>query len=264
MSVLRAVRKLAVPSSRILAKHSPLISARARILTPFSAAMTAPRASFSASAHRFGEGTADGALSAKISEELTYEKEEEIVEEPESLKELKNAGIWAIEDVPGNDEITLKRKFGNEHIRLIFSIADLQSGDESLGNLEGEDSASEDATASYPLRCSLTITKPSVSGSLSIDAVCQEGQFVVENVSFYSDSKLATDLTAEADWKRRGLYVGPQFETLDLGLQEEFEKFLQERGINESLALFVPEYAQHKEQKEYVDWLSNVKTFIDA
>ena len=40
-----------------------------------------------------------------------------------------------------------------------------------------------------------------------------------------------------------------QFETLDLGLQEEFDKFLQERGINDSLAFFVPEYAQHKEQK---------------
>jgi len=40
-----------------------------------------------------------------------------------------------------------------------------------------------------------------------------------------------------------------QFETLDLNLQEEFERFLQERGINESLALFVPEYAQYKEQK---------------
>jgi complement component 1 Q subcomponent-binding protein len=40
-----------------------------------------------------------------------------------------------------------------------------------------------------------------------------------------------------------------QFETLDLSFQEEFEKFLQERGINESLAFFIPEYAQHKEQK---------------
>jgi Mitochondrial glycoprotein len=40
-----------------------------------------------------------------------------------------------------------------------------------------------------------------------------------------------------------------QFETLDLNLQEEFERFFQERGINESLAFFVPEYAQYKEQK---------------
>jgi Mitochondrial glycoprotein len=32
-----------------------------------------------------------------------------------------------------------------------------------------------------------------------------------------------------------------------VGVQEEFEKFLQERGINESLALFIPEYVEYKE-----------------
>ena len=40
-----------------------------------------------------------------------------------------------------------------------------------------------------------------------------------------------------------------QFDTLDVSLQDEFEKFLQERGINQSLAYFVPEYAEFKEQK---------------
>lgn len=56
----------------------------------------------------------------------------------------------------------------------------------------------------------ICVLQPSVPGAMSIDAVCQEGTFVVENVSFYKDSKLATELTAEADWKRRGLYIGPQ------------------------------------------------------
>ena len=40
-----------------------------------------------------------------------------------------------------------------------------------------------------------------------------------------------------------------QFDTLDVSVQEEFEKFLQERGINDALAAFIPEYAEHKEQK---------------
>lgn len=31
-------------------------------------------------------------------------------------------------------------------------------------------------------------------------------------------------------------------------MQEEFEKFLQERGVNEHVALFIPEYAEYKEQ----------------
>jgi complement component 1 Q subcomponent-binding protein, mitochondrial len=36
---------------------------------------------------------------------------------------------------------------------------------------------------------------------------------------------------------------------LDVNVQEEFEKFLRERGIAEGLALFIPEFAEHKEQK---------------
>ncbi|KAH9018720.1 regulatory protein suaprga1 [Lactarius pseudohatsudake] len=265
MSVFRVVRQFAAPSSRALSLRSSLISTRARVpaFSRITAAVPATRAPFSVSALRFGEGTTDGDVSAKIAEELAFEKQAAIEGEPEFLKEFKTSGIWTIEDTRGNDEVTIHRKFGNEHIRLIFSIADLQGTEDNLESHE-EEGGPEDTESSYPLRCSLTVTKPSVPGALSIDAVCQEGAFVVENVSFYKDSTLATDLTAEADWKRRGLYIGPQFETLDLSLQEEFEKFLQERGINESLAFFVPEYAQHKEQKEYVDWLGKVKNFIDA
>jgi complement component 1 Q subcomponent-binding protein, mitochondrial len=40
-----------------------------------------------------------------------------------------------------------------------------------------------------------------------------------------------------------------QFETLDVQVQEEFTRYLQERGINDDLALFIPELIEHKEQK---------------
>lgn len=72
---------------------------------------------------------------------------------------------------------------------------------------------------------------------------------MLDNVSYYPSVALGTELTAEADWKRRGLYLGPQFDTLDVAVQEQFERYLQERAINESLALFIPEYAELKEQK---------------
>jgi len=44
--------------------------------------------------------------------------------------------------------------------------------------------------------------------------VCQEGNFVIENISYYKDAKMGTDLTAEADWARRGLYMGPAVRTI--------------------------------------------------
>lgn len=37
----------------------------------------------------------------------------------------------------------------------------------------------------------------------------------IESVMFYGDSKLAGEQSAEADWQRRGLYIGPQFSELD-------------------------------------------------
>lgn len=133
-----------------------------------------------------------------------------------------------------------------DSIRLIFSIADIQQEAEFENDEEG---AEESQNNSYPIRCSFSITKDSSPGALAIDALCQDGAFIVDNLSYYTDKTVGTELTAEADWKRRGLYIGPQFDTLDVTVQEEFEKFLQERGINESLALFIPEYAEHKEQK---------------
>jgi hypothetical protein len=45
-----------------------------------------------------------------------------------------------------------------DRIRLVFSIAELQSAEENFEEQEAE-GASEGAEASYPIRCSFTITK---------------------------------------------------------------------------------------------------------
>ncbi|KAG1862410.1 mitochondrial glycoprotein [Suillus tomentosus] len=266
MSVLRALRQVAASSSRAVARPAarsgPLRLATVQ-LAP-RASMTAARA-FSASTCRFSE--ADVVLSQKLAEELKYEKEAvaDAPGEPEFLKTFKEQGIWEIQDVTGNDEVTLVRKFGNETIRMMFSIADIQNAEEEpeYEQEEGE-GGEEQPPHSYPIRASFSITKGNAKGSINIDTMCQEGAFIIDNMSYYPDAQLGTELTAEADWKRRGLYIGPQFDTLDVSVQEEIEKWLQERGINENLATFVPEYSEFKEQKEYVRWLDNVKNFVDA
>ncbi|KAI0761310.1 mitochondrial glycoprotein [Trametes elegans] len=266
MSAIRALRQLSLSSSRALASRTATRSVARSVLAARVAPALASR-TFSVSARRLGEGASDVALAQRLGEELKYEKEAETPGEPDFLKAFKAQGTWAIEDTPGLDEVTLTRKFGNEDIRLIFSIADIQNVDEPELD-EGEEAAEEGEEAesvnSYPIRCSFSFTKAGAPGALTIDAMCQEGTFVIDNISYYNDAKVGTELTAEADWKRRGFYLGPQFDTLDLSLQDEFDKFLQERGINQTLAYFVPEYAEHKEQKEYVSWLKNVKDFVEA
>jgi complement component 1 Q subcomponent-binding protein len=213
---------------------------------------------------RLSEGSSDVLFSQKLAEELKYEKEGAAEAVPEFLKNFNEQGLWKIEDAKGNDEVTLTRNFGNETIRVMFSIADLQNVEEPEYEQEEGDAEESEPMPTYPIRVSFSITKNNANGSLNVDSMCQDGAFIVDNISYYPDAKLGTDLTADADWKRRGLYIGPQFETLDISVQEEFEKFLQERGINESLAMFIPEYSEFKEQKEYIKWLENVKSFVDA
>lgn len=128
----------------------------------------------------------------------------------------------------------------------MFTISDVENAEPAFDS-EGESEDDENA-ALFPVRCSINITKPT-GGALAIEALAQDGIFTIETVSYYKDAKLATDMSADADYKRRGTYVGPQFEHLDVNLQEGFEAFLAERGIDESFALLIPDYAEWKEQK---------------
>jgi len=278
MSALRVLRQLSSNSSRRAVTQESWCISSTRRFSVLSRAGTAgiPRIvpklnirTFSSSQCVSGAGTNDLALVQKLQTELQYEKESgaKEVDVPESVKAFRDQGIWQLEDIPGNDEVTLTRTFGNEHLRLMFAVTDVQpeeQDEEDFENPENESERSEeDPIRISPIRASLAVTKTSAPGTLNIDMVVQEGQFVVDNISYYKDAKVGTELTADADWKRRGLYMGPQFDTLDVAVQEEFDAWLRERGVNESVALFIPDYAEFKEQREYVDWVENVKNFIE-
>lgn len=180
-------------------------------------------------------------------------------------------------------------------IRLTFTVADLQSlgdnteldealsdedfdshssvnasrpGQTSSGN-SGEDQATggerefddEDMEPGFPARVNVTIEKPG-GGALLVQTVVQDGLFEVEDVSYFSKPELANAQSADKDWERQSLYSGPPFSNLDEDLQTYFDRYLEERGINEQLATIIPDYIQVKEQNEYVRWLES--KFIHA
>lgn len=284
-SLARGALRTARPAPRPAA--APAAAALRAACTSPTAPLSCTR-SFTSSTSRLSHGENDAALSAKLASELEYERNEgsdnaaTSVEsagqsEPEFLTAFKASGIWSIEDKSGADEVALTRRFGNEHIKVLFSIADIdnspenendpehEEGEEAAAAEPAEESEEDDSSSeSLPIRTAITISKGAGQGAMTIDAVAQDGVFLVDNISLYKDEKLATDLTSEADWSRRGLYMGPAFDHLDEALQTDFENFLEERGIDSNLALFIPDLAEYKEQKEYVQWLENVKLFIDA
>ncbi|RPA98806.1 mitochondrial glyco protein [Choiromyces venosus 120613-1] len=247
-------------------------------------------------------GQVDEELALKLQTEIELEKSKEYeAEYPLSVREYLETGQFEIFDKPGQEEVQLVRKFGDETIRVEFSISDLNAlSNEGLTNEdlydeqpredddpnalssqsggaqskaakdEGRAQAANDMDGDgyddepepgFPARVNVTIEKPN-SGALQIEAIAQDGMIVIDNVFYHKSAKLATAQTAEADWERRGIYAGPPFGNLDEDLQVLLERYLDERGINTALALFVPDYIDYKEQREYVQWLENVHSFV--
>jgi complement component 1 Q subcomponent-binding protein len=118
--------------------------------------------------------------------------------------------------------------------------------------LQDEESDSD----SFPARVQVTVTREG-KGALAIECLAQDGEISIENVYHFPSAELAEAKTAEKDWARRSLYTGPPFGQLDEDLQMLLERFLEERGINTQMALFIPEYIDLKEQKEYIGWLNS-------
>ncbi|KAJ7635078.1 regulatory protein suaprga1 [Roridomyces roridus] len=254
MSALRVARQLAT-CSRVRFTAAALRTSRTTLLRPSSSR------AFSVSPRSLAGATSAG-LAEKLDEELKYELENKEEELPAFLTEFYGDGVWELKDTPGNEEVFLTRKFGDETIRVMFSIDDLHNIEEEE-ELEDEDQAEKPEPAPE-FRLSVSISKPTHPAALSFDIYCSDGMLETSNVSFFQTTKIGQELSIESDFARRKLYPGPLFEMLDQGLQDNFTQFLQERGINESLTLFVGEYSKHKEQNEYVQWLDNVGKFIKA
>ncbi|ORY00199.1 mitochondrial glyco protein [Basidiobolus meristosporus CBS 931.73] len=216
---------------------------------------------FSVTSQRFGNGVVDKDLAHSLQTEISYEAENEETEAPEFLKEFQDKNTFQIEETSGQAEVTLTRKFGNETIQAVFSITDINNAEEDM--MDEEEEGEEPAELPFPVRCNISITKGDDNGCFTIDAIAEDGAFGIESVIFYKDAKLARDRTSEADWNRRGYYVGPNFNNLDEGVKENIQKYLEERGFDEYLANFIPDYIEYKEQKEYLNWLKDVKTFVE-
>ncbi|BGP24204.1 regulatory protein suaprga1 [Rhodotorula toruloides] len=259
----RCIARSATAATRLALARAPTKLARV------AGAVQSPRA-FSTSLLRFSNES----LGAKLAEEIKFEKESnDPYTDPEFLTAFKEEGVWKVEDKDGADEIVLSRTFGGENIRIIFSISDLDADtdipaeayDEEAGADSGSgglgDEAATNEAPGLAIETSVTITKQA-GGAVTIDAVAQDGMFTINNISFYPDADLALGMSSEDDWRRQGLYMGPAFDNLDEGVQTEFEEYLEERGINSSLALLIPDLAEWKEQKEYVRWLEGIKGFL--
>ncbi|EME40235.1 hypothetical protein DOTSEDRAFT_74889 [Dothistroma septosporum NZE10] len=120
----------------------------------------------------------------------------------------------------------------------------------------------DESGPAFPVDVNVLVQRPG-KGALKFSLVASDGDFMIQNlVQLPKDIKAASaqDLLKEAHSE---FYYGPPFQQLDEDLQGLLESYLNARGVTSSLAIFIPDYVDVKEQKEYLRWLGRVKDFLE-
>lgn len=123
--------------------------------------------------------------------------------------------------------------------------------------LRSDEDASEDGQEpGFAARVQVQIARGG-KGALTLECIAQDGDLTIDNVYYFPTAEMAEAKTAESDYSRRSIYTGPPFGQLDEDLQVLLERYLEERGVNTAMALFIPDYIDMKENKEYLRWLGS-------
>ncbi|ETI50720.1 hypothetical protein, variant [Phytophthora nicotianae CJ01A1] len=202
---------------------------------------------------------------SSISNLLKREIEEEKAncfeeEELENLR-LKVEKVFKLQETPGCMDVVLQGTVGADSIKIKFNAQDTVEleEDEDYEDDEGEDSTEmdedyedEEEEDELPgIRFTADITRD--NKGMQFDCVASSN-LTVERLRYLKDfAKDAEDET---------LYFGPNFIDLELDVQDQFYNFLAERNIDDELAQFITQFADFKEQREYLAFLEDTETFV--
>ncbi|KAK3037450.1 hypothetical protein RJ639_031944 [Escallonia herrerae] len=157
---------------------------------------------------------------------------------------------FKIQNNAGERTIVLTREYGDDMIKVEADMpssgVEEDSDDEST---DGDGNHERDTESSIPL-----IVSVSRKGfSLQFGARASP-----DNISIHSLS------IKEHESSEARLVYEPEFLELDDNLQNAFHEYLEIRGLNPSTANFLLQCMISKDSSEYVQWLKNLKKFVET
>mmetsp|Transcript_18532 Transcript_18532/g.55349 ORF Transcript_18532/g.55349 Transcript_18532/m.55349 type:complete len:228 (-) Transcript_18532:131-814(-) len=149
----------------------------------------------------------------------------------------------------GDVNMMLEREMGGKMIRIEWQIKSPFDPDEDMEGGEAE---------SAPTDFSVTVEDKSGGAGICFYCSTQTGEdhrYVLGNVKSFANAEEKDSISG---------YNGPDFEDIDDKLQEAFDEYLAELGMNNDVCDFVDAMAEDKEQREYIRWLKLSKEFLES
>ncbi|XP_021769420.1 uncharacterized protein At2g39795, mitochondrial-like [Chenopodium quinoa] len=177
-----------------------------------------------------------------IRTEVEYQTEYAPPQEPPA-----SFSFFSIEDRPGEQFVRLRRKFGEkEDIKIEATMFDGCVSDPKTGDdADGEDTR---------LHISLLVDIYKGEGSDGLGFVCSAWPDGLEIMKVYMLH--GNKLLPKA-------HMGPNIRKLDPKLRKALHQYLEARGVDGELSVFLHHYMVNKDRTELLRWLETVKCFVE-
>ncbi|RWR92443.1 Mitochondrial glycoprotein [Cinnamomum micranthum f. kanehirae] len=165
------------------------------------------------------------------------------------VEEVPDEFPFQIQDNPGEQTISLTRQYNGETIKVEVHMPDLVTGDD---NNDDDDDADDEKGGQSSIPLVVSVSK--IHGpTLEFNCTAYADEVAIDSLSVREREASEDQIP----------YEGPDFSDLDENLQKAFHKYLTIRGIKPSTTNFLHEYMINKDSKEYLNWLKNLKKFIE-
>ncbi|KAJ0228881.1 hypothetical protein HA466_0320920 [Hirschfeldia incana] len=198
--------------------------------------------------------TADENLVSVLESEIDCAVNEEAPDQ-NVMEEVPEGFPFKIIDTPGERTVLLERTFEDETIQVeVDSSAPYEDDDEEEEQGQAEQNNDEDEEHSVKIRIPMVVSVSKGDGvCLEFGVSAYPDEIVIDSLSIKHPQGSDTDLA----------YEGPDFDDLDENLQKAFHRFLEIRGIKPSFTDFLADYVANKDSREYLQWLKDVKSFVE-
>ncbi|EEF32518.1 Mitochondrial acidic protein MAM33, mitochondrial precursor, putative [Ricinus communis] len=158
---------------------------------------------------------------------------------------------FEIQDNPGERTILLERKYQDEIIKVEVDAP--SNPDEDVEEDDDDDDRNTEESAVTP-SIPLVVSISKGNGQcLEFGITAFPDEITIDTLSIRNPDSSEDQLA----------YEGPDFGDLDENLQKAFHKYLEIRGIKPSTTNFLFDYMENKDNKEYLLWLKNLKSFVE-
>ena len=195
--------------------------------------------------------------------EFEHEEEENSALETEvneTISQFIKQNNWSFKIDQGITRITMEKVIGDTTIQVFTSVKAAQN-DEDQNSEEKEDDEQEEQSDDKYNDFFVVVSRSGKNKSIFFDVVTFDGEMEITN--FYPIENSELSVNKRMTYTQTELYVGPMFDSLDEKVQTGTVNYLKSLGIDSNLGKFLESVSRDLEQKYYMDWLDQTRSFFD-